>query len=78
VRRIQPTRKVARVNTLDEMLNLELLTPEQHAQIRRWIARMKTPEAILQMPPGLWQALEHASDQMKVDRDLLRPPSFSV
>ena len=43
------------VKTIDEMLSLHLLSGEQHAQISAWIADLKTPEAILQMPAHLQQ-----------------------
>jgi hypothetical protein len=62
------------VQTLDEMLSLHLLTPDQHAQIGSWIAELRTPEAILQMPPPLWRALELASALMGFDADLAQPP----
>ena len=45
---------------IDEMLNLDLLTHEQHLQISDWIARSTSPEEILQMPAPLWQAVERA------------------
>jgi len=62
------------VQTLDEMLSRNLLTPAQHADIGAWIAQAKTPEGILQMPPGLWRTLELASVLMDVDADLTQPP----
>ena len=62
------------MKTLDEMLDRRLLSGEQHADIRRWIAAARTPEAILQMPPPLWRALALASVLMNVDADLLQPP----
>ena len=46
---------------LDEMLALNLLTPEQHHEIGAWVNRSKTPDKIMQMPPHLWRALEMAS-----------------
>jgi hypothetical protein len=49
------------MKTLDEMLSLRLLRPEQHAEIAEWIAHAPTPEAIQQMPERLWRALELAS-----------------
>ncbi|RZJ51802.1 MAG: hypothetical protein EON49_24795 [Acidovorax sp.] len=66
------------MKTIDEMLNLDLLTPEQHVEISAWIARSASPEEILQMPAPLWQALERASKVMGIDGDLLRPPSFDA
>ena len=62
------------MKTIDEMLNLDLLTPEQHRQIGDWIARANSPEDILKMPAPLWQAVERASEVMGIDRDLTRPP----
>lgn len=64
------------MKTIDEMLNLDLLTREQHRDIGAWIARADSAEDILKMPPLLWQALERASDAMGLDEDLLRPPAL--
>lgn len=66
------------MKTIDEMLNLDLLTPEQHHQIGAWIARAATPDDILAMPAALWQAVERASAVMGVDADLLRPPALDA
>ena len=66
------------MKTIDEMLHLDLLTHEQHLQISHWIARAESPEAILQMPAPLWQALEHASEVMGINEDLLRPPALDA
>jgi hypothetical protein len=66
------------MKTIDEMLNLELLTEAQHFQISAWIAHSDTPEDILKMPAPLWQAVERASEVMGVNADLLRPPSFDA
>lgn len=66
------------MKTIDEMLSLDLLTPEQHHQIGAWIARADSPEAILDMPASLWQAVERASQVMGVDADLMRPPSLDA
>ena len=63
------------MKTIDEMLNLDLLTPEQHAEISAWIARSASPDEILQMPAPLWQAVERASKVMGIDEELLRPPA---
>ena len=63
---------------IDEMLNLDLLTHEQHLQISDWIARSTSPEEILQMPAPLWQAVERASQTMGINEDLLRPPSMDT
>ncbi len=62
------------MQTLDEMRNLHLLTPDQHAQIGAWIAAGKTPEAIMAMPPHLWRAFELASVLMGFDADVTQPP----
>lgn len=64
------------MRTIDEMLHLDLLTAQEHGAIEAWIARAKSPEAILAMPPALWQALERASVAMNVDADLLRLPAW--
>jgi hypothetical protein len=66
------------MKTIDEMLNLALLTPDQHQQISAWIAQADSPEEILQMPKGLWQAVERASAVMGIDDDLQRPPSLDA
>lgn len=62
------------MKTIDEMLNLDLLTDEQHRAIGAWIARANSPEEILKMPSALWQAVERASEIMGIDRDLTRQP----
>ena len=61
------------MQTLDEMRDRKLLTAEQHEQIRDWIRRHRSPEAILAMPPGLWKSLALASMLMNVDADLTQP-----
>lgn len=66
------------MKTIDEMLHLDLLTHEQHHQISTWIDAADTPEAILQMPASLWQAVERASQAMGVNEDLLRPPALDA
>lgn len=58
------------MQTLDEMLTLKLLTPDQHDEIRAWTHRAKTPEKIMQMPPHLWRALEEACVLMDFEADL--------
>lgn len=63
------------MQTLDEMLALKLLTPEQHLQIRDWVRKSRTPEAIMRMPAGLWRSLELASVLMNFDADLAQPPA---
>ena len=62
------------MQTLDEMLSRQLLSAEQHAEIRSWAVRAKTPEKIMQMPPHLWRALELASVLMDVDIEGAAPP----
>ena len=62
------------MKTIDEMLHLALLTPDQHNQISAWVAQANTPDEILQMPPILWRAIERASEVMGIDQDLMRPP----
>jgi len=66
------------MKTIDEMLNLDLLTAEQHHDISAWIAQADTPEEILKMPAPLWQAVERASQIMGVDADLTRPASLDA
>ena len=66
------------MKTIDEMLSLELLTTDQHQQISAWIAHADSPDAILQMPAPLWQAVERASAVMGIDEDLLRPPALDA
>lgn len=63
---------------IDEMLNLALLTADQHRQISAWIAQANTPDDILQMPAPLWRAVERASAVMGIDDDLVRPPSYDA
>jgi hypothetical protein len=46
------------------MLVLQLLTPDQHAEIGAWVRDARTPERILQMPPHLWRLVEGASALM--------------
>lgn len=70
--------QLKKMKTIDEMLSLELLTPDQHHQISAWIAHADTPEEILQMPAPLWKAVEQASAAMGVDQDLMRPPSLDA
>ena len=62
------------MQTLDDMRRLQLLTVEQRERIGEWVARHKTPEAIMAMPADLWRALTLASVLMNVDAELLRPP----
>ena len=64
------------MKTIDEMLHLALLTPDEHRQISHWIAQADSPDEILKMPPLLWRAVERASAVMGVDEDLMRPPAL--
>jgi len=64
------------LRTIDEMLTRRLLTPAQHREIRAWISEARTPDAIMQMPAGLWRSLELASVLLGVDADLTLPPCF--
>lgn len=66
------------MKTIDEMLNLALLTVDQHHQISAWIANADSPEDILKMPAPLWQAVQRASAVMGIDDDLMRPPAFDA
>lgn len=66
------------MKTIDEMLHLALLSPDEHRQISQWIAQADSPEAILTMPPVLWRAIERASAVMGIDEDLMRPPAFDA
>ena len=66
------------MKTIDEMLALALLTPDQHRQIGTWIDVATSPDEILKMPPALWQAVERASAVMGIDEDLTRPPSLDA
>lgn len=68
----------AAMKTIDEMLNLALLTPDEHRQISRWIAQSDTPDEILKMPAPLWRAIERASEVMGIDNDLMRPPALDA
>ena len=61
------------MQTLDEMLTLNLLTPDQHSEIHAWTRHAKTPEKIMQMPEHLWRALELASVLMDFDVGLAPP-----
>ena len=62
------------MQTLDEMLTLNLLNPDQHSQIGAWIAAARTPAAIMEMPGHLWRALELASVLMGFDHDVTQAP----
>ena len=66
------------MQTLDEMLSLNLLTTAQHTEIAAWVAHARTPDAIMKMPAPLWRTLELASVLMNVDADLTQPPLMST
>lgn len=66
------------MKTIDEMLHLALLTPDEHRQISHWIAQANSPDEILKMPPLLWRAVERASAVMGIDDDLMRPPALDA
>ncbi len=66
------------MQTLDEMRRRHLLSHEQHASIRAWVAQGRTPEAIMAMPADLWRALSLASVLMNVDADLTQPFALPV
>lgn len=62
--------------TLDQMRANSLLSDEQCAEIRAWVAQERTPEAIMNMPPRLWRALSLASVLLNVDAELAQPPEY--
>jgi DNA-binding GntR family transcriptional regulator len=64
------------MKTLDEMRERNLLTAAQHAEIGAWVARGRTPDAIMAMPAHLWRALTLASVLMNVDADLVQMPAL--
>ena len=66
------------MRTIDEMLSLRLITPDQHREIEAWIWRARTPEAIMQMPGHLWRSLELASVLMNFDADLMQAPCLEA
>ncbi|PKO69319.1 MAG: hypothetical protein CVU22_05000 [Betaproteobacteria bacterium HGW-Betaproteobacteria-16] len=66
------------MKTIDEMLHLALLSPDEHQQISTWIAQAESPDEILKMPPLLWRAVERASAVMGIDEDLMRPPALDA
>ena len=68
----------ASMKTIDEMLNLALLTPDQHKRISSWIAQSDSPDEILKMPRLLWRAVERASAVMGIDEALMRPPALDA
>lgn len=58
------------MQTLDDMLALKLLSPDQHAEIASWVSQARTPERIMEMPAPLWRSLELASVLMDFDAPL--------
>ena len=66
------------MQTLDDMLERHLLTPEQHRQIGAWIAAARTPQAILDMPAELWRTLELASVLLGFDADMMAAPPLGA
>ncbi|MBT9488066.1 MAG: hypothetical protein IV093_11210 [Rubrivivax sp.] len=64
------------MQTLDEMLSRQLLTPAQHADIAHWIRQARDVDHILAMPAPLWRSFALASVLMNVDADLTQPPPF--
>ena len=64
----------ARVKTIDVVLQLDLLSEQQHSEIASWVRAGRTPEAIMAMPPHLWTAIEAAIAAMNIDADQTRPP----
>ena len=66
------------MQTLNDMLDRNLLTVDQHAQISAWISQARTPEAILEMPPALWRSLALASVLMGFDAGVSQASSLSA
>lgn len=66
------------MQTLDEMLSRQLLTPAQHADIASWIRQARDVDQILAMPEPLWRSFALASVLMNVDADLTQPPRLSA
>lgn len=66
------------METLDDMLDRHLLTPEQHGEIAAWVAGSGSPEDIMAMPGHLWRALALASVLMNLDADLTQPPALDA
>ena len=54
---------------LDEMLDLQLLTADQHRDFGAWVRQARTPVRILQMPAHLWRVLENASLLLDLEPD---------
>ncbi len=66
------------MQTLDDMLNRNLLTTDQHAEIGAWISQARTPEAIMAMPSSLWRSLALASVLMDFDAEVSQAPLLSA
>jgi hypothetical protein len=66
------------MQTLDDMLNQNLLSAAQHAEIAAWVAHARTPEAIMRMPASLWRTLELASVLMGFDADVSQAPLYRL
>ena len=66
------------MQTLDDMLNQNLLTAAQHAEIAAWVANARTPEAIMGMPVSLWRTLELASVLIGFDADMSQAPLYQL
>ena len=66
------------MQTLNDMLDRNLLTVDQHAQISAWISQARTPEAILEMPAALWRSLALASVLMGFDAGVSQASSISA
>ncbi len=63
------------MKTLDEMLHRSLLTHSQHAEISRFVAAARTPEAILAMPEPLWRPRGRGRDGVVVVAEQNQAPA---
>ena len=61
---IDPDLREAAMKTIDEMLNLALLTPDEHQQISSWIAQADTPDEIITDPGNAKGSLADAVEQL--------------
>jgi hypothetical protein len=66
------------MQTLNDMLDRQLLTTDQHARIKAWISKARTPQAIMEMPPALWRSLTLASVLMDFDADVTQAPLLAA
>jgi hypothetical protein len=64
------------MHTIDEVRERTLLTADQQARIGAWIARARTREGIMAMPPSLWRRLELDSVLMNIDGGLSQPATL--